>query len=573
MNPAPTWFGYAVAAAIVAVVALAHGGAMKGAFHYDDFHAIVDNPAVQTWNPIAHFTSSKPGSGWVEGASYRPLTAASFALSVQAGGMTAGHFLVVNLVLHAAIAWLVYLIGRRLLRDHRWAAFAALIFAAHPVNAEAVNYVVARSSLLSVVLALTAFWALLKRNEGMRGGLGLAVVAYSLALLSKESAVALLPPVLCMGWLALRDKEFTRDARVDVALVSITAVFVVVWRVLSSVATQAPGDPGAAYPLWAFLEIVTRALGLWIWPWPLGLDHPIVFAREFDAGLAAICVVVVVGLAGTIVWSRARQPFLAWSAVWIVSGFLPLLPLPWLTSQGLFQENRLGFAAVGLAWLTAWLARALLNRASERIRRPRIVQGIGIGVVGLALFGAVVIDRGRSWVWADDTRLWEEVVRHRPNDALAFTQLGSVYYVRGALDQAEQTFQHALALDPDAALASLSLGLIAMQQGRWDQATAVFTNALHRGRGDPQDVQKIRLAVAAIYLKQDDLLRAYAYYQDATRADATDFRAWYNLGVVAERRRLTDTARDAYRRALALSPNEPQIAAALRRLDQKRIGE
>ncbi len=553
---------------IVVAVGLAHGGALPGAFHYDDFHAIVDNPAIRTWDPVGYFLSSHTSSGWTEGASYRPVTVTSFAASVLAGGMSAGHFLLVNLILHAISAWLVYLIGRRLLHDHRWAAVAALVFAVHPVNAEAVNYVVARSSLLSVMVTLVAFWALLKREEGMRGGLALALAAYSLALLSKESAIALLPPVLCMGWLLGR-----RDVRASGAFLVVTALFVVLWRLMSAETLRPFGDTGAVYPFWAFLEIVAKGLGVWVWPWPLGLDHPVVFARSFDAGLAAICVGVAAALLAVLAWSLRREPFVAWGVVWVVSGFLPLLPLPWLTIQGLFQENRLGFAAVGLAWLTARLGQAMFRRIAGGVRRLRVAQGVGIGAAALALLGAVAIDRSRSWVWSDDARLWEEVVSRRPDDPVAFGHLGSVYFVRGALDPAERAFQRALAIDPDSASASLSLGLIAMQRGQWDDAAGVFTTALERGRGNPHDVQKIRLALAAIYLKQNDLPRAQGLYEAATRADPTDFRAWYNLGVVAEQRGLIAVAGQAYRRALALSPDEPQIASALRRLEGERTGE
>jgi Tfp pilus assembly protein PilF len=112
-----------------------------------------------------------------------------------------------------------------------------------------------------------------------------------------------------------------------------------------------------------------------------------------------------------------------------------------------------------------------------------------------------------------------------------------------------------------------------MQRGNWDAAAVVFRTALDRGRGNPQDVQKIRLALAAIKLKRNELPRAQGLYEEATRADETDFRAWYNLGVVAEQRGLIDVAGDAYRRALALSPNETQIASAVRRLERKGIGE
>jgi tetratricopeptide (TPR) repeat protein len=582
---------------IIVAAGVAHRGALKGVFHYDDFHTVVTNPAVRAWDPIGYFLSSKTSSGWFEGTSYRPVTVTTLALNVLVGGMNAGHFLLVNMILHTVIAWLIYVIGRRLLDDYRWAAVAALAFAIHPVNAEAVNYVVARSSLLSSVLTLVAVWALLRRGEGMRAGLAIAVAAYSLALLSKESAIALLPPVLCMGWLNQRYRFRLvpapgpsrgcawlgrRDVRVDGTFLTVTAAFVVLWRWMGAETLQAPLDVGAAYPLWTFLEIMVRGLWLWVWPWPLGLDHPIVFAQDFDAGLAAICVGTIGLILGFMAWSLKREPVVAWTVLWSVSGFLPLLPLPWLTSQALFQENRLSFTVIGLAWLTAWFGRAVSHWVMGHVRRPLVVQRIGIGFAGLLVLGAVAVDRSRSWVWNDDARLWEEVVRRRVDDPIAFGHLGSVYYVRGALDPAERAFRRALAIDPDSVSASLSLGLIAMQRGKWDDAGVVFTSALDRWnhaavgspdrprqlrRGSPHDAQKIRLALAAIYLRGNDFERAQELYQEATSADATDFRAWYNLGVVAEQRGLAETARDAYRRALALSPNETQIVSALRRLD------
>ncbi len=44
---------------------------------------------------------------------------------------------------------------------------------------------------------------------------------------------------------------------------------------------------------------------------------------------------------------------------------------------------------------------------------------------------------------------------------------------------------------------------------------------------------------------------------------------WFGYAVVV----MIDVARQAYRRALALSPDEPQIASALRRLEGERTGE
>ncbi len=584
----PTWFQCAVAGTIIALVALAHGGAVNGGFHYDDFHAIVENPAVRTWSPAAYFLSSG------EGGSYRPVTVASFALNDLATGMKPAGFLVVNLILHVANAWLVYLIGRRLLRDDRWAAVAAVGYAIHPVNAEAVNYVVARSSLLSSFGALAACWALLRRDEGGRGWLAVSVAAFGVALLSKEAALALVPPILAWGWLPERDHvaagkpvRWIPDARVALIFVGVSVLFLVLWKSMTAGRLSATPEGAAVYPVWTFIEIVVRSLLLWIWPWPLGLDHPLAFVHRFDPVFAAVCVSVIVLLGVLAAWSLRRDPFVAWCVIWILAGFAPLLPIPWLTTRSLFQEHRLSFSAAGLAWLTAWVVRRLLRAFARRLGRPGLVRAIGFGAAGLVVLGAVLVDRSRSWVWNDDLRLWEEAVSRRPDDPLAYANVGIAYYSRGALEQAERAFQRAAVIEPNYLLASFGLGQIYGQRGRWEDAEAVFKNALNRWDrirsdvvsvggsqkpdrarwADPQDAQKIRFALAYIYLNRNDLQRAQALYEEATRADAADFRAWSNLGVVAERRGLTETARDAYRRALALSPDDPQMAVAVRRLE------
>jgi hypothetical protein len=179
---------------LIATVAAAHAGALDGGFHYDDRVTITENLAIRTWQPLFYVTSplavsSEPGS-----AGYRPLTVASFAANYALGRLDPFGYLLGNLLLHLALSWMVFLVGRALLEDDRWAAVAAVIYALHPVNAEAVNYAAARSSLLAALGMLVAWWAFARRQAG--GGFGWTVAgatAFLVALLSKESAAALLP--------------------------------------------------------------------------------------------------------------------------------------------------------------------------------------------------------------------------------------------------------------------------------------------------------------------------------------------------------------------------------------------
>jgi Tfp pilus assembly protein PilF len=587
------WFQFSVAGMLVALVWLAHGGAVNGGFHYDDFHAIVDNPVVRTWDPVQYFLRF-----------FRPVTVTSFALNVLWDDMRPGGFLLINLILHTLNSWLVYLIGRRLLGSDRWATVAAVTYAVHPVNAEAVNYVVTRFSVLSSFFAFVACWALLRRDEGMRGALGLAVAAFGLALLSKEAAIALLPPVVVKGWLNRNDRSasdsFVTDAAatsrkwdlpVMFSFIGVSVGFVILFRFMhSGVPLATPEDAyaegAAAYPAWAFLEIIVKGLLLWVWPSPLGLDHPIVFAGRFDGVLATMCLAVIGSLVVLAFWSRRRAPFVAWVLVWIGAAFGPLLPLPWLTTRGLFQENRLSFAAAGLAWLTAWGCRAAGPRLAVLVRNRTTIRVILGGLGGALLLAAVVVDRGRSEIWRDDVRLWEEVVSRRGDDYLAWSNLGLVYRKRRILDASTSALERAKVVEPNALSVALNLGQAYQRQGRGEEAERIFIDALarwdpaarrthHAGVrhpsgdvmwGDPKDAQAIRITLGEVYLARQDFARAQVAYEDATRADVSDFRAWYNLGVVAERRGNVETARDAYQRAKALAPHESRVVSAVERL-------
>jgi tetratricopeptide (TPR) repeat protein len=173
-------------------------------------------------------------------------------------------------------------------------------------------------------------------------------------------------------------------------------------------------------------------------------------------------------VAGTVLWRRARLA--AWSLIWVFAGFAPLLPLPWLTTKGLFQENRLAFSAVGLAWLTAMAARAIVVRLCVGGGRARFARGAAATIGALVAVGAVGMDRARSAVWNDDRRLWQEAVTHDPDNRGAHLNLGVAHMNRTQFDLAEDEFRRALAVSPGYPRAYYALGQLALRRERYDEA-------------------------------------------------------------------------------------------------------
>jgi tetratricopeptide (TPR) repeat protein len=335
------------------------------------------------------------------------------------------------------------------------------------------------------------------------------------------------------------------------------AVYLAVWGTLAGAAT-APQAYVAAYPAWAFAEMAGRSLLLWLWPWPLGLDHPVVFVARFDVVTAAWLAALGAALAGLIIAYRRSRPTVSWCLVWALAGLAPLAPLPWITVNGLLQENRMAFSAIALAWLTAlaareavaWAHRALAGRGipiGERLGRGIIVAATASGVLL-----AVAVDRARSGVWADNVRLWEEAAALSPDSVVAHTNLGSAYMKRGDDERAAAEFERAVAIDPTSAFPYFNLGMLVYRHERFDIAEPLFQKAASLS---PAFASPYRM-LGLIALKQRRDEDSAVFLQHAVTLDPRDAIAAAHLGLLAQRAGDEAAAEEWYRMAIALDPSQ-----------------
>src|SRR5512140_1876322 len=155
---------------LVLIAALAaFGGSIAAPFQYDDYATFAD-PAIAS------------AAGWREVWSplqTRPLTYFSFWLNFESAGKSAWSYHAFNLAVHLACCLLLLDVLSRLL-PRRTAFFAALLFAVHPLQSEAVIYIFARSGMLATLFCLAAFRCWLMGKQW------LAVLWFVPALLAKE---------------------------------------------------------------------------------------------------------------------------------------------------------------------------------------------------------------------------------------------------------------------------------------------------------------------------------------------------------------------------------------------------
>jgi hypothetical protein len=174
---------------------LAYVNSLNGSFHFDDLPPIVENPLIQDLGNLPLLLASSRG-----------VVMATFALNYAISGIDVFGYHLFNTGLHILNAILVYFILVFALTDNnqahdaawsqRIAAFTAFLFVVHPIQTQAVSYIVQRFEVMASTFYLLGlvFFVVACRAQGKWQRVGLmatVIVVYLIGLKSKEIAVTL----------------------------------------------------------------------------------------------------------------------------------------------------------------------------------------------------------------------------------------------------------------------------------------------------------------------------------------------------------------------------------------------
>ena len=446
---------------LLAAALLAFGASLGSGFHFDDY-AIFSDPALSA------------SSGWQEiwtAKQTRPLTYLTFWINRQTSGESPLGYHALNLALHLAAILLAYECLRRLLPPHP-ALLAAFLFAVHPLQAEAVDYIWARSIMLAAALC---FGALLAWLTGCRW---LAVLLFVLALLAKEECAAF-PLVLL-----LFDRK--KLAPVGVMLAASLAAGLRVIYALSITPGAPAGSQAGVTPWHYFLAqgpAIWRYLRLFGIPYGFSVD-PDVRVPTLWLGLAAWLALAAAVLLLLRYWPEPGR--------WFLAALILLLPSSSLfPAADLAADRRMYLPLFALAAATAWLL--------VRVKPRAVVYG--------AMLALTAVSFARTGVWNSDEALWREAVRRAPGKVRPKVQLARSAPPAEALELLAQARQLAPG-DPNIAAET---GRVLLAQGQAADALAEFGRALALDPRDARNYNNRGVALQALgqtEAARQDFLRA-----------------------------------------------------------------
>lgn len=511
---------------------------------------------------------------------YQPLAWLTLGADFVVWKMNPFGYHLTSLVFHLASTLIFYLVAIRLLtraagaRDATpsaalrvAAAFAAGVFALHPMRVESVAWATERRDvvsglffLLAVLLHVDALDA--SRGRGLRRAASL--VAFALALLGKSITATLPAVLLVLDAYPLR-RWSARAVVEKLPYFALSALAIAIGiRAQSSTETlagleQVGATDRAAIAAYGLLFYVRKAFA------PVGLSPAHVIPAEFRATAApfvasAIGVLAITALAVAL---RRRRPALL--AIWTAYAvsLAPVLGLVQVWRQ--FVAVRYSYlACLGLALgagglLHAWIrARAAGGGAggARALAAPALA-----AAALLATLGALTLREARAW--RDSESLWAHAIDADPANYLAHANLAAHFARTGRADAAEAEFREALRVNPGYGDALAGLGALALAAGRSDEAGDLLERALASNTSHPAALSNI----GVIQMQRGQNREAIETFRRAAALDPSFFDAWLNLGIASQSAGDDAAAAAALGAAVRLNPEHAgaraNLAAAL----------
>jgi protein O-mannosyl-transferase len=556
---------WAIAAAvglIVLATSVAYSNSLHCALLFDDINNIVENNSIRHLWPIRDvFVIKDADRTFLHG---RPVVNLSLAIDYAAGGLDTFHYHLTNLAVHLLAALGLFGIVRRTLLlpglGERFAPAAtplalavALVWSLHPLQTEAVTYVIQRCESM---MGLFCFWTLYAAircgtsPHPRRWAVG-AVLASFLAAGCKEVAVSIPLVVLLYdrAFLAGSFREAWRRRRWMYVGLAAT------WGIAAVLVMFSPHRAGAGYGVpvsWinyaaSQFGVILHYLRLSFWPRPLVLDYGWPAARTLGDILPAA--IVIAGLAAATAWALVRRPKWGFLGAWF---FLILMPTSSIVPLAdLVFEHRmylpLAAVAVGVVIGGCVVGQWIINlgRTSQQA-----LQVLGYSLLTLAGCALGVLTFQRNTDYRSELAMWEDNAAKAPGNERVRNNLGAALSKCGRVDDAVVQIEKALEIQPNYPEANRNFGMILIERGRIEEAIAHLKKALAASPNLPAT----HFTLARAYTRSGQIDEAMANYRKALELSPGDAEAHTNLGVLLAGRKQLSEAISHYRKALEINP-------------------
>ena len=539
------------AAALIVITLVAYLPAIQGGFIWDDDDYVTENPTLHSLDGLRDI--------WLDPSAtpqYYPLVHSSFWIENHLWGLEPMGYHIVNVLIHAINALLLWWILGRLAIPYPW--LAAMIFAVHPVHVESVAWITERKNVLSGFFYLSSAICLLKfwdfknatnsDSTGNRQWYIAALLCFVGALLSKTVAATFPAAFLVVVWWKigrLTIKDFI--AMTPFFVLGISLGLLTVWLEKNQV-----GASGIDWELTLLDRVLIAGRAIWfyagklIWPVPLtftyqrwDIDTSQVWQLVFPAAVALVVLRLAIK-----VKQNGRGPLAAVlffvGTLFPALGFFDVYPMRFSFVADHFQY----MASIGVIALVMATAKVVLDRVMDH---DAVFRKLLAGIVIVAL---CFITWQQGKIYEGLEVLWRDTLAKNPTSFMAHNNLGALLNRRGDFAEAEAHLLQSIELKPGFYDSVVNLAKAHEGQLELEEATRLYRQATEINPLKPEGWNGLGATAGMM----GELDRSEEYLLKAIEHDPEYAKAHANLATLHSARGELSKAELGFTAAIQLDP-------------------
>ena len=482
----------------LAVIA-AYSNHFHNGFHFDDDHSIVNNPYIRSLKNIPlYFKDGTTSSVLPQNQAYRPVVTISLALDYSWGGYDLFSFHLSTFILFMAQGLLMLLFFKKLLSISSSnknigyvALFAMAWYMLHPAIAETINYIIARSDVISTLAVVAGF--VMFTNSSFCRKTFLYLLPVGIGALAKPPAV-MFAPLLFFYILLFEEKlglpDIFKRSNLKQLWSSIlkslpSVVFCGLMYLLIDKLTPKTWMPGGSSAIKYLITqpyVILHYFHTFFWPTGLSADSdwgplPGILDARFFVGCAFILIML-----GIVIYTSRKAELrpISFGIIWF---FLALLPSSSIIPLGeVLNDHRMFFPFIGLAISVSWALGLIVFRFIGEANTLSVKYKTLILVPVLILFCTCAYGTWkRNQVWHTDESLWFNVSVKSPKNGRGMMNYGLTKLDLGQYVEAEKYFGKAMQLSPEYSFIYVNTGVLKEKMGEYDQAEKYYLQSISFG--------------------------------------------------------------------------------------------
>jgi len=560
----PSLFRIAQHLTLIVLGVLIYSNSLQGEFVCDDFGSILAHK-----DTLARFDLKELWSAY----DTRIIGGISFAFNYWLGQENVIGYHVVNVVIHILNVFLIYhlvlqMLASPVMRDSSLnnirfeaAFFSALVFLCHPLQTQAVSYIVQRYISLATFFFLSAMIAYGRARRGDGKRYYLLALLLSVVSMSTKEAVCTLPlMIIIYDTVFWGGRKHDTVRRLGILAGGITFVSLILFLAKAReeqklfVMPDAPALPSMWHYFLTQINVLRTYLRMLILPFYQSHSYDYSIAWSITEPWTVFSVFLLGGIFAFALWSfRRGSRYLGFAIVWFfvtLSVQVVFVVLYGKSGAGFMYDHWLYLPMAGFAFFLVAGLSALFKK--ERARRIVLLTIITV-------FCVLTFQRNR--VWRTEIALWENVVRNNPQTLLNHFALGRAYQNKGRDPEAKQSYVRAIKIHEGTPRAQLlppqrvylsrsysNLGIITATSGNNPLAVEHFRKSLDYNKINAPAY--INLGIASYQIgRYDDAADAFLRYRDF---DDQNPYLYYYLGLIYQAWKKIPLADEQFRKAVRL---------------------